>query len=63
MAEQKTITVELTLHEAVTLWADLDARLATERSEVLRWVRDRVARAFADAVDYNIETAAKQVKP
>lgn len=56
MANAKTIAVELTLQEAVTLWGYLDVRPAGESAETLRWVRDRLARKFAEAVDTTIES-------
>lgn len=62
MTKTKTLTVELTLQEAVTLWGYLDVRPSGENAETLRWVRDRLARQFAEAVDTNIESeyAAQQ---
>jgi hypothetical protein len=58
MAKQKTITVELTLQEAVTLWGYLDVRPIGD-GETLRWIRDRVALKFVEAVNTNIETEAQ----
>jgi hypothetical protein len=54
MTKTKTITVELTLQEAVTLWGYLDVRPIGESAETLRWIRDRIARRFSEAVDTNI---------
>jgi hypothetical protein len=54
--KQKTITVELTLQEAITLWGYLDVRPSGESAESLRWVRDRIARTFMTVVDTNIES-------
>lgn len=56
MAKDKTITVEMTLQEAVTLWGYLDVRPSGENAETLRWVRDRLARKFAETVDTTIES-------
>jgi hypothetical protein len=56
MTKAKTITIELTLQEAVTLWGYLDVRPIGESAETLRWVRDRLARQFSEAVDTNIES-------
>jgi len=62
MTKTKTITVELTLQEAVTLWGYLDVRPIGESAETLRWIRDRIARRFSEAVDTNIESEAKAVR-
>lgn len=54
----QTIDLRLTLQDAVVLWGYLDAR-PEGSDEALRWVRDRLAREFAAAVNINIESAAK----
>jgi hypothetical protein len=56
MAKKKTLTVEMTLEEAVTLWGLLDAKCPSGASEPLRWVRDRLATRFAEVVETNIES-------
>jgi len=62
MAKAKTITVEMTLQEAVVLWGYLDVRPIGENAETLRWIRDRIARRFSETVDTNIESEAKAVR-
>jgi hypothetical protein len=52
----KTVTLELTKHDAVQLWDLLDRNVAN--SQTLRWVRDRLARAFSVTLDKDIEIEA-----
>jgi hypothetical protein len=49
-----TLTLTLTRQEAITLWGYLDVRPIGENAETLRWVRNRLARTFAEVVDIDI---------